>query len=204
MIHRLRNYIILLLATIAAWFLQPNVDAFLQQRGWDQVLNRAVDSMPSWNWWTTTTAADRLPKLSPLWVGAFAVLVIWGTFEIYYVLRRMRARRLTTIQTALLEGLNCAYVHFLPETGEIVDSFNITSVGDGGRGDFKFTLAEPLDPQTLSIHSVAGSPMPTEWSLSPAGDSIEVKYKTEPDAIRLRFDSFASVPHEPKHSADLE
>ncbi len=130
MIRQLRNYIILLLAAIAVWFLQPSVDAFLQQRGWNLFLNRAA---PFW---------------VGFWAGAFAFLAIWGTFELYYVLRRRRARRLTTIQTALLEGLNCAYVHFVPETGEIVDSYNVTSVGDGGRGDFKLTLAKPLDPKT--------------------------------------------------------
>src|SRR5687768_2869127 len=105
MIHRLRNYIVLLLATVAVWFLQPNIDAFFQQRGWDQFLNRAVDSMPTWN--GRMTATDRLRTLSPFWAGAFAILVIWGTFELYYVLSRRRARRLTTIGTAFLEGLNC-------------------------------------------------------------------------------------------------
>jgi hypothetical protein len=185
MIPRLRNYILLLLAFIAVWLLQPRVDAFLQQRGWDQVVKRTVDNMPTWNWWTTTG----LPRLSAFWVGAFAVLVIWGTFEFYYFLRRRRARRLTTIHSALLEGLDCAYVHFLPETGEIMDSFNITSVGDSGRGDYRFTLAKPLDPKRLSVYSLYGSPMPAEWSASPAGDAIQVIYKTQPEFIRLRFDS---------------
>jgi hypothetical protein len=185
MIHRLRNYIISVLATIAVWLLQPRVDAFLQQRGWDQVVSRAVDGMPSWNWWTTSG----LPGLSPFWVGAFAVLVIWGTLEFCYFLRRRRARRLATIQSALLEGLDCAYVHFLPETGEIMDSFNITSVGDRGRGDYRFTLAKPLNPKTLSVQSLYGSPMPAEWLASPAGDSIQVIYRSQPESIRLRFDS---------------
>jgi hypothetical protein len=178
MIRRLRNYVILLLVMIAGWFLQPKVDAFLQQRGWDQVLDRTIGSMPTW-------------KLSPFWTGAFAVLAISGILELYYVWRRRRARRLIVIQAALLDGLNCAYVHFFPDTGEIVDSHNVTSLRDGGRGYFTITLAETLDARTLTIHAIAGSPMPTEWSPSPAGDSIQVKYKTEPESIRLRFDSSA-------------
>jgi hypothetical protein len=185
MIHRFRNYVILLLATIAVWFLQPGVDAFLQQNGWDRALDRAIE------WWTAAPAY-RLPQVSQFWAGAFAVLAISGALEIYYVLRRRRARSFSPIQAALPpEGLNYAYVHFLPETGEIVDSYNINSVGRDGSGDFRFTLAEMLDARTLSIHPLAGSPMPSEWSVSSAGDSIEVKYKSEPEAIRLRFDSFA-------------
>lgn len=197
MASRRRNWLLTFAAILFLWLVHPffvrNLEAFMEKRGLDQVINRALERFPRFEV-AMRDYFDELFAGSGFWSGAFVILLIWGALEISYVwLRRRRRTRETAIVPEYVRSSgSSASVHFVPETSTIEDSFNVSSLDDNGTGDFTINFVTPLDEKTLTVQSIAGALAPSTFSFDTIDGkigSIRVKFDREPEVVRLRFGS---------------
>ena len=189
--NRRRNLIIIFVTFVVMWVLHPlyvrNLEAVIEKRGWHLWLNEAVEGLPS-----VGEAMDQyfieLFVGTGFWTGVFTILIIWAGLELMYVYwRRRRPRPIQTI----LSGMS-AYVRLIPETGEIQNSSNISSVTDSGSGDFTFSFITGLQELGFHVTPMAGTPRPKEVIANANAarvESVQIKFKNEPDIVDLYFSS---------------
>ena len=197
MSHRRRNWLLAIATFFLWWLLHPiyvrNLEAYIEERGWDQLLNRLLASAPQ-SGEEVSSYFNELFTGSGFWAGALTVLIAWGFLEFSYAWLRQRRRDRNPFlnpRTGLAHGTS-AYVNFVPETSEIVSSRNILSVSDNGTGDFTFNFHRPLSEASLRVTPTVGTPRPKEITVNSKiakVHSVRVKFKIEPDVISLWFES---------------
>ena len=79
------------------------------------------------------------------------------------------------------------FIRFRPG-GEILDSSNISSVTDGGFGDFQIVFVEDLNLATLVVHAIGSAPSNFQVKDAAVGSVRIIFEDGEPEIIALRFD----------------
>lgn len=188
---RQRNLLFILATFVLMWLLHPfyvrNLEAVMEKHGWDQLLNQIIAAFPT-SEDAVSSYFEELFSGSGFWAGVFLILVIWGTLELTTMFLR-RYRRRGAWKPGLADVR--AALEFLPETGEITQtSFNIDDVSDNGTGDFTIRFTNAISVAAFRYITGRGTPVPTmDEVMINAGrvEAVRLKFKKEPDVIRVSF-----------------
>jgi hypothetical protein len=157
-------------AGLGGWLLHPlyvrNLEAVMERRGWDQFLNRAIDTASPGREAEMPAYFQEL-FASTFWLGAIFVMLLWGALEIYYAKRRRAVaqqgpkRANGAVLRLLLHGkqkppdvlerLNIYHYKFVELSSNARCSDGTVRVAYGIV--LSITFDDPIEPQSVQVTS---------------------------------------------------
>ncbi len=96
-----------------------------------------------------------------------------------------RLDRSSTVQKE--HRANPTFIRFRTDNMYLIDSYNVSSLGDDGDGAFTITFSEDLDHGTLAVLPLDSTPN-TFRVLAARPGSVRVLFTEKPEVVSLRFD----------------